>query len=158
MPQCRLHHSPISLQSPPFTLPPGELSEGNINTNEHKPSSFWGDLGRQKWMHFNEEIRAEKKHSPRPLRSFERPHDEISWLRNSIPSGTVPTRHSPAHQAHLNKPSSDSPGTSGTGQNNHQQSRDTPRLSLEKQAIQAQKQLPPKSSSCPHKNPRAWHK
>ena len=41
-------------------------------------------------------------------------HDKISWLRNSIPSSTVPIRHSPTHQAHLNKPSSDTPGTSRT--------------------------------------------
>lgn len=105
-----------------------------------------------------EEIRAEKNHRPKPLGSFERPqrtsnqtptnskrrggpwnHDDISWLRNSIPSGTVPIRHPPSHQAHANKPSSDTPRTHGTGQHNHQHSKDIPRLIPEKQIIQGQK-------------------
>jgi len=53
-----------------------------------------------------EDIRPDSNQSKR--REGPWGHDKISWLRNSIPSSTVPIRHSPTHQAHLNKPSSHS--------------------------------------------------
>lgn len=123
-----------------------------------------------------QEIRAEKNHRPKPLGSLERPqrtssqtptnskrrggpwnHDEISWLRNPIPSGTVRIRHSPSRQAHPNKPSSDTPRTSGTGPHNQQHSKDIPRLIPEKQTIQGQVTSKEKSSSCPQRSKRLTH-